>query len=255
MTRQHDEYADLLGAYALHALDAEEHEAVEAHLLECPRCRAEAADHAWVAGHLGNSGQDAPAGVWDRIADELVAAPPRMRLALDSSGGSRVVSLDERRRRRSRVALTIGSAAAAVTLVAGLGVATVQQSQRIDDLQSALQDDGVQRAANVAMLDPAARQLRLSSSDATLAASAVLLPDGTGFLLTGGLPALGADRTYQLWGLTSTGLISLGLLGAQPHEVVPFESRDQVSALAVTNEVAGGVHQSENPPVVIGHFA
>ena len=83
----------------------------------------------------------------------------------------------------------------------------------------------------------------------------MLLPDGTGYLLTDDLPALDDSRTYQLWGQTGGGLISLGLLGANPGEVVPFQASGDIAALAITEEVAGGVGQSENSPALLGRFA
>jgi anti-sigma factor RsiW len=67
----HAEITELLGAYALDAVSPEETLEIEQHLAECPRCRAELAAHLEVAGVLGNLGGTAPAGLWDRIADEL----------------------------------------------------------------------------------------------------------------------------------------------------------------------------------------
>jgi anti-sigma factor RsiW len=67
----HAEITELLGAYALDAVSPEESLEIEQHLAECPRCRAELAAHLEVAGVLGNLGGTAPAGLWDRIADEL----------------------------------------------------------------------------------------------------------------------------------------------------------------------------------------
>ncbi len=54
----HESIAELLGAYALDALEPAEMELVEAHLQECPRCAAEVAQHHEVAGLLANSGGD-----------------------------------------------------------------------------------------------------------------------------------------------------------------------------------------------------
>jgi hypothetical protein len=67
----HAEIAELLGAYALDAVSAEEAVEIEEHLAECPRCRAEVSAHREVAGVLGNLSGTAPAGLWSRIADEL----------------------------------------------------------------------------------------------------------------------------------------------------------------------------------------
>src|SRR3546814_17505894 len=77
----HDEVQDLLGAYALDAVDDDERALVEDHLAECPRCRAEVHDHREVAALLAHGGQDAPEGIWDRIVGSLEEAPPALRLA------------------------------------------------------------------------------------------------------------------------------------------------------------------------------
>ena len=45
----------LLGAYALHATEPGESLEIEAHLAECPRCRAEVAAHLEMAALLGES--------------------------------------------------------------------------------------------------------------------------------------------------------------------------------------------------------
>jgi len=53
--------------------DADEALAIEAHLAECPRCRAEVDVHFEMAGAIGNTVESPPAGLWDRIADRLAA--------------------------------------------------------------------------------------------------------------------------------------------------------------------------------------
>ena len=77
----HDEIGELLGAYALDAVDPAERDAIEEHLLSCAKCRAEVADHREVAALLAHGGSDAPAELWDRIAGSLEQAPPRLDLA------------------------------------------------------------------------------------------------------------------------------------------------------------------------------
>ena len=81
----HEEIGELLGAYALHATEPDEVAIIEAHLAECPKCRAEVAAHLEVATLLGNSGGDAPDGLWDRIADTLEEAPPPLRLVVSGA--------------------------------------------------------------------------------------------------------------------------------------------------------------------------
>jgi hypothetical protein len=251
---RHDEVAELLGAYALNAVDDDERTLVDDHLAECPKCRAEVADHILVATTLGNRGGDAPDGLWDRIIGELEQSAPPMRLDLAAGEPARVIPLAERRAARTRLVATIGSIAAAAVLIAGLGTQVIRQGDRIDELQAAMQIDVVQEAANVALADPDGQRVQLASADGTRVATAVLLPDGSGYLLRGELPSLDEERTYQLWGQTSGGLVSLGILGARPNDVVAFSASGPVAALAITEETAGGVRQSQNAPVVSGRF-
>ncbi|MGV3759476.1 MAG: anti-sigma factor domain-containing protein [Actinomycetota bacterium] len=251
----HDEIAELLGAYALNAVDPDEAQAVEAHLVDCPRCRAEVADHREVATLLGNSGGDAPAGLWERIAESLEEPAPPMRLDLPmGEAPASVVSLDVARRRTGRrwsqSAVALAGAAAAV-VIAVLGVRVVDQQDRLDDLEAALADADLQRAAEAALADADAARATLRSDTGEVAVVAVLLPDGTGYLMTEDLPALPEDRIYQLWGQTEGGLISLGVFRADAG-VVPFQATGSLELLAVTEESAGGVVSSENPPVVAG---
>src|ERR1700727_2602092 len=77
----HEDIEELLGAYALDAVEPDEVEMIERHLEVCPRCRAEVAEHREVTGLLGYVGYEAPAGVWDRISASMQEPPPAMRLA------------------------------------------------------------------------------------------------------------------------------------------------------------------------------
>jgi len=67
-----------------------------------------------------------------------------------------------------------------------------------------------------------------------------VLPNGTGYLLAHDMPALAKGRTYQLWGQTDGGLISLGLLGADPNDVATFQVTKGVGVLAITDEAGAG---------------
>ncbi len=206
-----------------------------------------------MAGLLGNSGGAAPDGLWDRIAAALEETAPPMRLDLPAGPGT-VVPLAARRPRR----LGLAVAAAAAVVIGVLGLQVVRQDQRIDDLQQAVEDseegEGLLRAANLAMADPDTAAAVLTSADGRLTANAVVLPDGTGYLLLADVPDLAEDRTYQLWGQTGAELISLGVLGAEPDQVVAFHASGDVAALAITDEEARGVTQSENAPVLSGRF-
>jgi anti-sigma factor RsiW len=241
----HEEVQELLGAYALHAVDADEAALVERHLEECPRCRGEVANHREVATRLGNSGGVAPDGLWDRIASQLEETPPPMRLNLPDAAAS-VIPLAGRRARTGWMAAAALGAAAALA-IGVLGAQVVRQQDELDRFEAALADGS--------MFDSDAAQAELQTADGQVLGTAVLLTNGTGYLMADALPALDADRTYQLWGRTDGGVISLGLLGSEPGAIVPFQAGDDVTALAITEEESGGVATSENPAVVAGDVA
>ncbi len=67
----HEEASELLGAYALDAVDGEELAELEAHLAGCPRCRAELDSLREVAAAMGNSVAPLPEGLWSSIASRL----------------------------------------------------------------------------------------------------------------------------------------------------------------------------------------
>src|SRR5689334_7705687 len=110
----HEQVQELLGAYAVDAVEPDEVADVEAHLEECSRCRAELAELREVGAFLAHSGGDAPAGLWDRIASSLDDNPPPLRLEVQR----------ERRRTRARWVRPVAAVAAAVLIVI-LGVAVV----------------------------------------------------------------------------------------------------------------------------------
>ena len=237
---RHEDIEALLGVYALHSVDEAERRLVHDHLDDCPRCAQEVLGYQEVAALLGQSGGDAPTGLWERIAGELEEAPPPLRL-----GVMPMAAAAERRERRgsSRVALAAMGIAAAV-VIGFMGSVVVQQDARIQGLESARPDVPI-TATSVAAL---------SSADETMTVDAVLLSNGTGYLLAEDLPVLTQQETYQLWGVTDAGVISLGLLGADPAQGMAFQAGDHVTGLAITQEKAGGVAKSENSAVVSGTF-
>lgn len=243
----HDQIAELLGAYALDAVEPDEAATVEDHLVTCARCRAEVADHREVAALLSHSGTDAPEGLWDRISGSLEAAPPRLELAPVHDLGS---AAQERRRRRMPSAATAVLSAAAALLILFLGVQVRDQDRRIDYLQSALADP-MKPAFEAALDDPDSRLFDLTSADGKIRMRGAVTEDGVGFLRANALPDLGSGRTYQLWGAAGDELVSLGVLGDRPT-VVSF--RGSYDAFAITEEQGAGVVRSENDPVVAGTF-
>jgi hypothetical protein len=281
---QHQEIQDLLGAYALDAVDKETATMIDAHLEECVKCSIEVAQHHEVAGLLANSGGPSPAGLWEGIAERLDRSTPPSWEQLASRLGpdgtpedvdgtpahgpvhtddvgaaadrerSKVVSIDERRSRSrllTRAATVVAAAAAVVAVV--LGVQVHHLHNQVSALQGQPQLSGVERSA---LQDPTTKKVELTATTAHPNGSTVtvvLTRSGTGFVEAGGLTSLPGGETYQLWGVIGDKTISLGLLGSAPG-VVPFSvaGNADVSAFAITAEQSGGVVHSSHQPVVAG---
>lgn len=237
----HDDLQELLGAFAVDAVEPDEAAAVEAHLVECPRCRAEVAELREVAALLGPSGSDAPEGVWDKIAASLEEVPPPLRLEVRR----------EQRATRSRPRwLGAGVAAVAAAVVAVLGISVVNLRNEVDDLKQG-RTNGVALAAQQAMTAPDARIARLSGTGG-LAAAAVLQADGQGYLLATGLPSR-SHGIYQLWGATASGAITS--LGTMPGPgVYGFAADPSVQTVMVTEEEAP-VSAPTGSPLITGTLA
>ncbi len=247
------ELDELLGAYALDAVDDEEREQVEQYLERTPEARSLVAEYRETAALLSQGGTEAPAGLWERISQSLEEEPPR--LATSSAG---VVTLESRRWRLTRRVAVAASVAAVVVALGALTVKVVQQGDRIDELGRNAANGAVLAAAETASRDPSATRAAMSSPDGAVEASVVRLPDGDGFLVENNLRTLPSDRTYQLWALMGDSqparAISAGVLGPDPG-VTAFRVQGPVVGFAITDEQAPGVASSSNPPVVRGTVA
>jgi anti-sigma-K factor RskA len=238
------ELDQLLGAYALDAVDADERRRVDEYLATNPRAAAEVAEHREVATMLAYSGMNAPEGLWDRIASSLDERAPAPGPEL-----AKVMPMDaERRSRRpSRGVLTWVGATAAAALIAVVAVSVIESSTSpVDPLLS---------AAEEARDDNDSLTAQLVSADSGAIAEAIVDEQGHGFLFAGDLPPLPSDQTYQLWGVVGDQVISLGLLGPSP-QLETFTARVDLAAMAITIEAAGGVISDGNPDgAFVGEFS
>lgn len=232
----HDEIKDLLGAYALDAVEPDEAALVAAHLGTCEECRWEVDGYRHVAALLPRQELAPPDRVWERIRRETIAGP-----------GS------DRRR------LWVG-VAAGVALMAALGV----QSLRLSGLQAdltAARSDASRLQAELESLDVDDLAQRLAQREGAVtvelqtaegpAGTVVLLPDGTGIITSHQLPPLDPARTYQLWAVQDGEVISAGVLGPQPGVVAFHVDSSRLEALVITEEEAGGVPVSSQPAVAV----
>ena len=240
----HEEVAELLGAYALDAVEADERELVEAHMLECAVCASEVSDHREVVAQLAGDGHAVPEGLWDKVTGHMDEAPPPLRLVpVNAPIASRGL-----RSKTVSILAAVTALAAAVAAVAGLAV--VRQLDQLQNFEERVSGGSVELAAREAGSDPSNDHVSLVSNDGKYYVEAVISEEGRGFIFDGKLPRLADDRTYQLWGVTGTQAISLGILGNDP-EAFAFILPEGVKALAITNEVDSGVVSPLQPPVVL----
>ena len=262
----HHEIQDLLGAYALHAVDAAEEAAVERHILRCEECREELEQHREVTALLSTTERFAPTNLWENIVRQIPADStsgsaipvepifPIVPVLPGAQPDAKIVPL--RRRWLQPVA-----AAAVLALVVG---STIVQSARLgsanDQLAAARADvtelteqlnrPPLNAAVAQAMTGADTQRLTLGSQVSGSNAIIVLMPGGTGYLAEHTLQPLPPDRTYQLWAIIDGKIISAGILGPDPG-VVPFRIDPQgFAGFAITEEVVGGVEASENDAVV-----
>jgi anti-sigma-K factor RskA len=233
----HDAH-ELLGAYALDALDDDERAAVEQLLETDPAARREVDELREAAALLAVSqagSEPAPASLWARIESELgLTARTDDADADDDSQQSNVVPMRSPRAGRTWSYRAIGIAAA-IALVVGLGAGFAlhrnRTSSSLDAAYASAKRDGheLPLAPPKGSTEPVAH---VAWNDST----------GSGFVRNDGLAALPAGKVYQLWVIPkgSTTPLSLGVLGANPTGISPFHWTGPMTAFAVSVERAPG---------------
>ena len=172
----HEDASQLLGAYALDAVDGAELTELEEHLATCPRCRAELDGLREAAGALGNSVEPLPEELWSRISDRLGDSsgageepPPMPELTVGAPKRSpfRAQSTGRTRRTRSN-ALLLGAVAVAASAVAiVLGIGLVRSQDNVTNLQQSIARERAtaqQTPAEVALHTPGHQVVNLMNS-------------------------------------------------------------------------------------------
>jgi anti-sigma-K factor RskA len=291
-------FDELLPAYALGALDGDELRELAAHLAAgCPACEgelrrlaAEVEDLAAAAAELPESlAAEAPqilGGVKRRLlaelprhprlaqAPELAPAPPAAFPSPPAYAG--------RSGRPVRPALRWAplAAAAVLALVAVWGL--VRQASMGAEIER-LRGESRQLAARAEALERRAAQAQAESQRLARTLSIIAAPGVSSVRLAGmgtshaaagrtyvnvadrravfyafGLPALGPDKTYQLWYLddqdhpTSAGVFEVDAHGKAAVEVDQSLPVERIQAWAVTIEPRGGRPQPTGPMALAG---
>jgi anti-sigma factor RsiW len=238
----HDELESLLGAYALDAVDPDEAQAIEEHLLTCPRCLAELSAYREVAAAIGNTGAEAPRDLWDRIAARLDAESP-------VPNAQALISSLPRPARRLRYRWPAALAAAVIAIVAlSLQVANLdnQVHQR-----NGSQSQALASAVSTVLAQPH-QTITLSSASSNYRGTIVVGREDGAYWVASNLPTLSSKETFQLWGLVRHKIVSLGLLGSDPKRFSAFRLQHGTRTVMVTIEPEGGTPAPTSNVVVAG---
>lgn len=276
---------ELLGAYALGAVSPEEAHQVENLLAASAEAREELQQHQAVVELLGSTMPSAaPDGIWKRISTEIEDGD-------QPAASSPVTSLNEVRATRTPVWLTAVAAVLALVMgvaVITQNQRIAQRDQTIVDLEASVEQTATQLAAEQSLVAQQAGQIEAQAGEieqyaAALAAdplmvatdnavasggrlislaapdstdvqmTIVLTEDGRGHVVTSDLSMLPDDRVYQLWAVMDDGrIISAVVFDDEPTSDTFVVDLDELAALAVTEEIDGGVVASENDIVVVG---
>jgi anti-sigma-K factor RskA len=219
---------ELLAAYALSALDPDEAERARLHLTECRR-------HDEALAGLQAVAQRLPL-----IADEREPSPElraRLLVAFDVEAGNDAPAVITPRSASARPVLMarprFAYLAAAILVLAVVGLLAWNLT---------LQLGGSSHPTLSATLAGAAGKGELVYSRA----------DQVG-VLNLDLPALPPGRAYQVWKIEATGAVSLGLVS--DNGVAGFRADlSQATAVAVTEEPAGGSEQPTAAPLLVAQL-
>lgn len=248
--RSADEMRDLLGAYALNALDPDERAQVDAFLLTDPVARAELHELEHAAAWLGHASLRPPAGAWDAIAAEVardldepepapaVAVPAKPVLV----PAPEVTPISARPNRGARWLVAAAVAVLALGAAAGVVAMTGGNDGRSDPTAQQARD---------ALREPSATKTVLRSDDGRWSARVVVLPDRTGYLRPVAMPKTQPGHDLQLWSITPEGPVSAGVIRGSGawHR---FRAADAATAIAVTQEPRGGSRRPTSTPIVSG---
>jgi anti-sigma-K factor RskA len=276
----HEDLQDDLPLYAVGSLDAEERGAIEAHLAAgCAACDRELQAWREVVGLVS--------------LDTAATAPPEVKAKLLARVRAEAAASARSTVARRRIGWTAPFAIAALALLALATVREVEwraeaarQAQVLAAMQhelDAAHGDLASASAALAAREHDVASLRAAlagaqeslsvlqarglslvalkeTKDAPPAEGHILLspPTGRALFYAFDLPAVTADKTYELWWITEKdGPVQAGLFHPDEHGLGRVEATlpsgaGAIQAAAVTVEVAGGVPKPQGPMVLIG---
>jgi anti-sigma factor RsiW len=219
----------LTGAYVVDALDADEREQFEAHLLACPACRQEVAELTATTDRLAVAATEAPpAGLRDRVLAEVAGTPQLPPVVGDRRA--------EPPTRPPWYRQPLSWAAAVLLVMAGgLVAVAVTQAQRAERAE--------ERADRIAAIATDPGRVERTGETAAGGSGTVVAAGGSAIFRAAGLRERPEDRTYQLWVISGDGATSAGVLGRDGRLEAIVDGVQTGDALGLTVEPEGGSPQ------------
>lgn len=230
----------LTGAYATGALTDAEHDAFVAHLGSCANCRDEVAELVATATLLGiAAAEPPPAGFRERLMAE-VAQTRQLPPVVTTLAAARARKGNSRFRR-----MTMSAAAAGVIVAVGMGA-------------WGLSSDGSEGLSINAVADvqtaPDAQTVNTATANGAVTAALTMSRSKGGMVfMAHGLKDAGNKRTYQVWLLgPGSAVTSMGTFDSdgKTNYTQLFNGPGDATALAVTEEPAGGSERPTTKPVL-----
>ena len=253
-----EQLAPLYEEYALGVLEGEERAEMDAHLARyCPHCIPGVEKARWVISQLAHASPEAqlPASLKGKILDAAKSSGTVTEFAKPSPPG------------RAIFPAWAWVAAAALALLTGYSIrqmgnqstqlAALRQQMRVAMLQNkALQDQlEVTRQITYVMTSPESMPLKLMPKDKNMPMVHAYLHPHMGVAITAEqMPSMPAARTLQLWFMPKTGKpMSIAIFHpdtqGQIAVIAPVNMpMNEIAALAVTEEPAGGSPQPTSNP-------
>jgi anti-sigma-K factor RskA len=257
-----EQLAPLYEEYALGTLEGEERAELEAHLARAgDQCIAGVAQARWVVAQLAHIAPDAqpPAALRGKIMD---AARP----SADAARGVVPVMKPKTSEPKAKFPAWAWVAAALLALMTGYTIrqmnnqteqlAQLHKQMKLATLQNqALQNQlDMDRMVAMVMMSPDSTPLKLMPKDKNMPMVHAYLHPHMGVAITADqMPSMPAARTLQLWFVPKTGKpLSVAIFhpdaAGQIALVAPVNMpRNEIAALAVTEEPAGGSPQPTTP--------
>lgn len=252
---------ELVGAYALDALDDEERRFFERHLDDCGDCRVEVDEFQATGALLGTAADDEPPpAMRDRVL-AAVAATPQAAPEREPLGQQRgpvplppqepapsSAPVHELHGTRERLRQLLPAVAAVIVLgVAGVTVVVTQTGTE------PVADDQLAEAVAA----PDARFVDLAAPDGATARLVWSDERGGGVFVTEGLQGAPQGHAYALWVIEAETPVLLGMFqpDEQGHATHSIDGQPPGGlTVAVTVEVEDGVESPTTDPIIVGQL-